>query len=92
MRKHFLIATFSAISASAPHRDNPRRKFLTATDQTEKFANHMKRNEKRFSNRNTEKPSWDRQSCLSSSVLDWGVANSVKPNQMRTGKIARLYT
>jgi len=30
-RKHFLIVSFSAISASAPHRKNPVRIFLTAT-------------------------------------------------------------
>ncbi len=55
-RKYFLIASFSALSAPAPRRNNPVRIFLTATDQTEKIANHMKRNEKRFSNRNTERP------------------------------------
>jgi hypothetical protein len=51
-RKHFLIASFSAISAAAPHLNIGRREFPIATDQTEKIANHMKRNEKRFSNRN----------------------------------------
>jgi hypothetical protein len=51
-RKYFLIASFSAISAFAPQLNDGRREFLIATDQTEKIANHMKLNEKRFSNRN----------------------------------------
>jgi hypothetical protein len=53
-RKHFLIGSFSGISAPAPRLHNGRRKFLTATHRIQKIANHMKRNEKRFSNRNTE--------------------------------------
>jgi hypothetical protein len=36
-RKHFLIASFSAISAPALRRNNPVRIFLTATDRTEKL-------------------------------------------------------
>jgi hypothetical protein len=49
-RKLFLIASFSAISAVAPQLNDGRREFLTATDQTEKIANHKKLNAKRFSN------------------------------------------
>jgi hypothetical protein len=53
-RKHFLISSFSGISALAPHRNSGPREFLIATHRIQKIANQLKLNEKRFSNRNTQ--------------------------------------